>query len=118
MNKFKHYIAFSIHGTNAFLVAGTDSENVVEDTPGLKRTFSRLAVEEQHGIKYIWSSLNNKKTGEPYQNAGLTIKRFRELEKLGWKIDEDSYKAFCRAHFQSAAEYAERLKAKANQQVH
>ena len=114
MNKFKHYIAFSIHGTNAFLIAGTDSDEAVSKTSDLTRTDSRLPMDEQTGTKYLWSKLNNKKTGKPYENPGQVIKRFRELAKIGWKIDEDSYKAFCRANFRSAMIVSERK----NKKVH
>ncbi|BCG50185.1 hypothetical protein [Ralstonia phage RP13] len=99
------YIAFSIHGTNKFIVA-TRTVNDVEYqaliTLGFSVTTSRRPRynQEKDGIKMHWNKLTTLK-GDPYRSAPMILSRFKDLENAGWTItgrDE-----FIKKHWNNAA---------------
>lgn len=89
----KYYIAFSIAGTNTFIIAK-------KEIPGLPRTKEDLAVygfsvaqsrrpnynPQRDGIKLHWDKLVSTKTKKPYTNPSWIIRRFAELQNLGWEV--------------------------------
>lgn len=91
--KTQHYIAFSIHGTNAFIIA-TRELSKKESTDLLasgeyKVATSRLAKPKVPGsVKLTWSGLTNKATGQPLKSPPVIIARFKKLEALGWTVDK------------------------------
>lgn len=84
----KIYISFSIHGTNCFIVAVNEKWDVKKLTSAFKIVESRRPKFnlEKDGHKIEWSGLKNKKTGEPYKSPQMVLKRFSELEKMGFTI--------------------------------
>lgn len=88
----KHYIAFSIHGTNCFISASTEKDSVVAKTEGLRRAGSRRPnYKSDQEAKYTWDKLN-KKDGNPHTSPAWVLRRFNELKKLGWVVDDQRFR--------------------------
>lgn len=82
----KYYIAFSIHGTNTFIVATnvmTDRRFATLEKAGYRITASRR--KDAEGIKLTWRELSTKQ-GEPLRSAPHVLFKFKQLEKAGWTI--------------------------------
>lgn len=89
----KYYIAFSIAGTNTFIIAK-------KEVPGLPLTPKALEAQgftiaqsrrpnynaQRDGIKLHWDKLVSTKTKKPYTNPSWIIRRFAELQNLGWEV--------------------------------
>jgi hypothetical protein len=86
----KVYIAFSIHGTNCFIVA---TREVTLLTPFLSyNPWFSLAESRRPGVNKVvdgyklnWTKLC-KADGTPHTNPGWVLRRFNELERRGWTI--------------------------------
>lgn len=86
----KVYIAFSIHGTNCFIVA---TREVTLLTPFLSyNPWFNLAESRRPGVNKVvdghklnWTKLC-KADGTPHTNPGWVLRRFNELERRGWTI--------------------------------
>lgn len=97
------YIAFSIHGTNTFIVATTKasgSEELQNREGKFVVVSSRRADYDPatHGIKVEWSRLSTLK-GTPLRSPAQVIYMFKRLEKLGWTVDEESRRRFVAKHW-------------------
>ena len=91
----KVYIAFSIHGTNAFIVA-TKTLKTVGSIEELGPEFTavnsrRPDYKPEDGIKLNWSRLNTVKSGKPLSHPAFVASRFKELEKDGWTVDREKF---------------------------
>lgn len=101
-----YYIAFSIHGTNTFIVATksmTDKELAQLETVGYERVNSRRVDAEavkRDGIKLSWPGLNTL-AGAPLKSPAMVIHRFKQLEKAGWLII--GRREFVQRHWKNAA---------------
>ena len=75
-----YYIAFSIHGTNRFIVAGLDRRTAFTEEElnrfGFRQVISRMPTD---GIKLHWSKLNCQRTSQPLRCPSRVLTRFREL---------------------------------------
>lgn len=102
------YVAFSIHGTNAFIVATkvVDVQNLPE---GFKIVNSRdrTKTAEKDGYKLSWDRLMSKK-GLPLRSPPVVLARFKELTAQGWKIDKSK---FVGKHYVSQYKHAANNKA-------
>lgn len=92
----KVYVAFSIHGTNAFITAST-TVNKIED---LGREFTEVRsrrpdYKSEDGIKLHWNALLTEKK-QPYKSAAWVLNRFNILQRNGWVVDK---KAFLERHY-------------------
>lgn len=91
---FDARIAFSIHGTNCFIVA-TKKLTSVPEGMGIVTSRDLSAV----GVKLIWLKLQSAK-GEPLRSPILIKKRFNELREKGWTVDDKAFvKKFWGARF-------------------
>ena len=87
MKTYKAYIAFSIHGSNCFIVA---TRRLIEGAP-LPSGFSVVPSRRPDvdvtidGYKLNWTKLC-KADGTPHTNPGWVLRRFNELERRGWTI--------------------------------
>lgn len=92
----KAYIAFSIHGTCAFIVATKIIEvfgrTIVTKPPSgiFSKVESRRPNAAIDDLKLHWDKLN-KADGTPHTNPSWVIRRFNELEKAGWIIDRKKF---------------------------
>ena len=87
MKTYKAYIAFSIHGSNCFIVA---TRRLIESAPlpsGFGVVQSRRPDVDVtiDGCKLNWTKLC-KADGTPHTNPGWVLRRFNELERRGWTI--------------------------------
>lgn len=92
----KFYIAFSIHGTNAFITATTeinDLKNLGSDFTEVKSR--RPSYKSEDGVKLHWEQLLNQK-GKPLRGPATVLQRFKELSKYGWTVDKE---AFVKRHY-------------------
>jgi hypothetical protein len=98
--KKKAYIAFSIHGTCAFIIATNTVHSsygkIITKAPEGEFTiaFSRNPVKTDD-LKLHWSKLM-KADGTPHTDPRWVIRRFNQLEKAGWKVDRE---VFVKKHF-------------------
>lgn len=90
------YVAFSIHGTNAFITASrriptTELPKTLQDleAEGFTRVWSRNP--RSIGVKLHWNKLQNKKTGQPYVSPAHILRRFNELRDLGWGVTTQKF---------------------------
>lgn len=85
----KYYIAFSIHGTNTFIVATrtmTDSRLAILGQSGIRITPSRRSnVDLSEGIKLHWDGLFTAER-EPLRSPPHVLAKFKLLEQDGWTI--------------------------------
>lgn len=81
----KHYIAFSIHGTNTFIVATKDISNKLPRgyTVAISRRSDYEAIKD--GVKVHWDGLLTSR-GVPTKSPALVLQRFTQLKAEGWKI--------------------------------
>ena len=100
----KFYIAFSITSTNKFTVAEINTRfrlrNAETNDQFVKRCLgsefsavkSRRASYDlkEDGIKVHWTGLLSK-SGNPLISPSWISRRFKELEKRGWKIVKDKH---------------------------
>lgn len=89
----KFYIAFSIHGTNSFIIATRESGDdfFYPDLPdGFKIVASRRMGTPPTGLKIHWDKLL-REDGVPLASPSLIIRRFSELEKMGWKVSKEHF---------------------------
>lgn len=117
MEHFKYYIAFSIAGTNAFIVAGRNDEPerrikslvppfpeiLVFDGDQMQPVPSRMPY--PNGVKLLWPDINTK-AGVPRRNPGQILNLFRRLKHRGWTVDES---AFVPRHFRGPFKFKEEL---------
>ena len=97
----KAYIAFSIHGTNTFLVATKNVESITDLGPEFKAVPSRRpGYSSDDGVKVEWKGLTVKKTKLPYKHPLWVLNAFNVLETQGWQINTASFNAFMSKHFQ------------------
>lgn len=94
------YISFAIPGTKAVIVATKGFKTIadaIHSGPGLTVVTARTpASEKAYGtIKLDWTGLNTS-NGKPHTNPLWVIRRFNELRKAGWKIEDA---AFRKKHF-------------------
>ena len=82
-------VAFSIHGTNTFIVA-TKKLNVAKLPVGFMIVDSRAY--EAWGVKLHWEELLTR-TGEPLRSPTHVVARFTKLEAMGWKVDKAAFLA-------------------------
>jgi hypothetical protein len=103
----KTYIAFSIHGTNSFIVAtkSFQSEKKFKDFLEQNKDFKIVVSrrddykEEDDGVKLSWTGLLNKETSQPYISSSSVFKKFVELKtKYGFKIVKDTAVSFATKH--------------------
>lgn len=95
--KLEVYVAYSIHGTNAFITANrkVDSLPPKEDGPGvivdgLTFSFGQSRTKSlRNATKLLAEDLNGKQTPE------TVLTYFGKLQELGWKVDD---KAFRKRH--------------------
>ena len=96
---FKAYIAFSIHGTNKFIVAVKNKINIEKLPAGFNVAKSRRPDYNvtRDGIKLHWDGLLRKSDNTPYVSPSMILRRFKELETQGWIIvNRDE---FVKTHF-------------------
>lgn len=94
----KVYIAFSIHGTNAFITATTEIKDVKHLGHGFTVVKSRRPdYKPEDGVKLHWEQLLNQK-GDPLRSPAAVLNRFKELSKYGWTVDKE---AFVKRHYPS-----------------
>lgn len=92
------YVTFSISGTNKFWVA----TKTIEGDPlrvglelgeqGFVLTSSRRASYDpaKDGYKLLWSRLCKvKEPNLPYRDPRVVERRFKELQGMGWRIEQD-----------------------------
>lgn len=107
----KAYIAFSIHGTNAFIVA-TRTFKSISEIQKLGKEFRIVRSRRpdvdpmRDGEKLEWDALCVKEDFidsigkaerlRPMRSPALIISKFKKLEAMGWKVDK---KAFVARHF-------------------
>lgn len=99
----KFYIAYSIHGTNAFIVATLETKdyNDIASIPNGVRvqnlyfTVAKSRMPNPTDTKLHWDQLNTLK-GEPMKSPYHILRRFKILEKAGWTINKD---AFIKRHY-------------------
>lgn len=88
------YIAFSIHGSNCFIIASKDLEdeayNALIKTGKFFPVTSRLPTFRRVGTKLGWTRLNTK-DGAPLKSVPLILSRFNELAKDGWTVDKTKF---------------------------
>lgn len=98
----KVYIAFSIHGTNQFIIAKNEVDGVVatflnngngwQPRDSLAGEFRRVQSrrpgynEQRDGMKLEWDRLISTKTKKPYTNPAWVLRRFAELANAGWTV--------------------------------
>ena len=94
----KYYIAFSIHGTNCFIVA-TKLQHEIKDIKALnmsevksRRSFAKINTD----VKLNYEKLNNV-NGKPTASKTKVLKIFKELENDGWEII--GRKEFIKKHY-------------------
>lgn len=101
----KAYIAFSIHGTNAFISANRTFKSSKDFYDyimlnGMKQVASRRpgADVERDGAKLEWDKLTTKDGDKkrPLRSVVTILSRFKQLENDGWVIDK---KAFIDRHY-------------------
>lgn len=105
---YQVYVAFSIHGTNSFIVATKEvSDKVIYDLSHHHQIYGdewkivqsrRPNVDPKH-VKLHWSGLLNKKTKQPLRSPPAVLLRFKHLAQRGWKIDEVSRERFIDTHW-------------------
>ena len=88
-----YYIAYSIHGTETFIVA-TKKMSVVPKGFTVKES-RRPSYKPEDGIKLEWKGLCTK-AGTPYVQPSRVLKAFKDLEEQGWDVDS---KAFIQRHY-------------------
>lgn len=91
------YIAFSIHGSDQFIIAthdGGDQVQISEDAKTIRikdQEFKAVRSRRpdyqfrKDGLKLHWDKLLTQK-GVPLRSAAMVLSRFRWLEALGFKI--------------------------------
>jgi len=89
-----YYIAFSIHGTNSFIVATRSmTEKEYKEHMASRMLFpltSRLPKPLPGHTKLGWTRLNTK-DGTPLRSPPLILSRFSELAKNGWTVDKEKF---------------------------
>ena len=95
----KVYISFSVHGTNCFITAVSETMNPDKLPEGFVKVNSRRPKYNhlKDGFKIEWSGLRNKKTNQPYKSPQMVLKRFSELEQMGFTII--NREVFVKRHF-------------------
>jgi len=96
----KFYIAFSIHGTNTFLVATKEAKDIKALGNEFRAAASRrpnLTIEKD-GQKITWNGLMTK-SGEPHKSHIYVLGKFYELGRMGWEINQESLNKFKTKHF-------------------
>lgn len=88
----KCYIAFSISGTNCFIIATKEMDDVPE---GFTIVKSRDPKHNEEHIKLIWDKLITK-TGNPLRSPQMIVHHFNNLAKKGWFVDKEN---FVKKHF-------------------
>ena len=104
---YQVYVAFSIHGTNTFIVATKEvNDRVIFDLrhhpiyeDEWKIVQSRRPNVDPKQVKLQWSGLMNQKTKQPLRSAPMVLRRFKQLEVCGWKVDEISRERFIDKHW-------------------
>jgi hypothetical protein len=111
----KAYIAFSIHGTNAFITATKTftSKDLMENLdPQFKIVKSRREDYDpvKDGVKLEWSelavpetitdALGKQTVMRPMRSPMMIVGKFKLLEAQGWKVDKQ---AFVKRHWKKAA---------------
>lgn len=93
------YIAFSIHGTHAFITATRDvARSKLADTlaemyqKGITVSVAsrRPSFDSSKEIKLRWTGLQTK-TGTPLKSPPLVVQRFKQLEAEGWTVRRDTF---------------------------
>ena len=87
--KTKVYVAFSIHGTNNFMVV-TNVIDIAKLPTGFTIARSRRPNYDakKDGVKLNWASLN-KADGKPHTNRGWMTRRFNQLVRMGWTLEKN-----------------------------
>jgi hypothetical protein len=100
MKTYKAYIAFSIHGSNCFIVATRTFLTGVSLPLGFKTVPSRRPGVDVtvDGYKLSWNKLS-KADGTPHTSPAWVLKRFNELRRMGWRIV--GYEKFVEHHYHS-----------------
>ena len=83
----KAYIAFSIHGTNTFITANKELENL---TPEFSIIQSRNPDANRSYTKLLWNKLITKK-GIPLRSPAMILHHFNQLEKEGWTVNKQGF---------------------------
>lgn len=89
-----YYIAFSIHGTNKFIVATkrmTESVYDLHKQGFVRQPSRRNSYKPSDGIKLHWDKLTRMVDGKPYTNRAWVSRRFKELVAAGWTVVEDKH---------------------------
>lgn len=90
----KVYIAYSIAGSNQFIVATKSLTNKAFKDIGSDEKTSDFSIAKSRrpeynadtdGIKLHWTALT-KKDGSPIMSAPIILRHFKKLEEDGWKI--------------------------------
>lgn len=90
----KVYIAFSIHGTNAFITASRELPH--DDVSRLGGDFTVVKSRrpghdpKKDGVKLEWRALMTAE-GKPLRSAALVLNRFNKLGQEGWTIDKSKF---------------------------
>jgi len=97
----KAYIAFSIHGTNTFIVAVHDKLNLDKLPQEFTKVDSRRDNHDpvNDGQKLHWSGLISKTTGKPFKSPPTVLNRFSKLQAMGFTII--GRKEFTQKHFRN-----------------
>lgn len=101
----KIYVAFSVAGSNTFLVAEnkvTDSEFAeLLKNAEFEKVTSRLpaSIASGYGIKLHWKRLQTK-SGEPLRSPPVILSRFKELvDNYGFYILQSTRNSFVSKHW-------------------
>jgi hypothetical protein len=101
----KVYIAYSVHGTNTYLVATAQWTNSQYKKHLQSKLFAVTASrwenysEESNGVKLLYSGLMNYK-GTPLRSAPHILNRFNTLvQDYGFTIVEQTRKKFIAYHW-------------------
>jgi hypothetical protein len=88
----KVYVAFSIHGTCAFITATKNHMDIKDLPKGFTLATSRRPSHEpeKDGHKLHWDRLL-KADGQPLRSAPMIMSCFNDLEKNGWTVDKKKF---------------------------
>jgi len=94
----QYYIAFSVHGTNAFISATSKSVDLTSGsgfTIGKSRrgcVATDRPFDSVNETKILWDKLNYKDGRGPHINPSHILKLFKRLERMGWKIHDYKFR--------------------------
>lgn len=97
----KFYIAFSIHGSNAFITATKETDKFILSEDGKKFSIDGLEFNlgysrdpnynfQKQGYKLLSDRLLTKDR-KPLRSHPMILKFFNELEDLGWEVTKDRF---------------------------